>query len=168
MYLLPGSGTYLGGVQRVGRSDGPAYTQILTSQVKQVHRRNGLIRSLFGFVLDKSIAFVPVRGAALLEFAVLDRTKRFEYTVGRGGRRETLVTLTLCKKENGPCLWSNYNYKYLMTVNVGLESLFVSSLVHWVQIVLCYISKKKKKKYNNNNFLLLIIFFLYKFVYMQS
>ncbi|XP_026680506.1 poly(U)-binding-splicing factor half pint [Diaphorina citri] len=98
VYLMPGSGTYLGGVQRVGRSDGPAYTQILTSQVKQVHRRNGLIRSLFGFVLDKSIAFVPVRGAALLEFAVLDRTKRFEYTVRMyGGDIDSVVQLGLLR-----------------------------------------------------------------------
>lgn len=68
-------------MKSIGWCDRPAHAQVLATQVKQVHGGDGFLRRLLGLVLDEPVALVPVRGAALLQLARLDRPKRFKHTV---------------------------------------------------------------------------------------
>lgn len=94
----------------IRRSDRSADPQVLTSEVKQVHRWYSFLWRLFRVVLYETIPFMPVRRTSLLEFASLDRSKCFKYTAKRNlinNRRSTTFTLFIVRsRKKATVLWN--------------------------------------------------------------
>lgn len=96
-------------MQSVGRGDSPAHTQVLASEVKQVHTGDGLDGRLLRIVLDEPVAFMSVRRGALLELAILDGTESFEYA--GGGRKGKGIGETL--------EWSDLDFEWGLCFGSG-------------------------------------------------